>query len=138
VIPEMAAEAAAAFLHAAVREAHEEVGLDIAGAGPIDPRSFPHVGRWVTPEGSPRRYDTHFFLARHRGGDPVPDLEELTEVWWERPRDTLTRIDAGDLEAVTPTVAFLESLARHATVGDAFAVAARASRDGPDEGWTAL
>ena len=53
----------------------------------------------------PRRYDTRFFLARHPGGERVAD-DELVEVWWERPADTLARLEAGELDAITPTISF--------------------------------
>lgn len=137
-VPEMDAAAGAAFLHAAIREAEEEVGLDIAGPGPVDHGEFPHVGHWITPHGSPRRYDTHFFLARYRGGVVVPDGIELTDAWWERPRDTLRRIDEGDLEAITPTIAFLAALSEYRNVADAFSGSRRGQRVGNSNGWTGL
>lgn len=137
-VPDLGEREAAAFLHAAVRETTEEVGLDIGGPGPLDPAAFPHVGNWVTPEGAPRRYDTHFFLARFRGGDLVADELELDMAWWERPADTLDRIERGDLEAITPTIAFLQALASHRFVDEAFASAASGRRSGWEFGWTDL
>ncbi|MEM7142323.1 MAG: NUDIX hydrolase [Actinomycetota bacterium] len=137
-VPEMDAAAGAAFLHAAIRETEEEVGLDIAGPGPVEPGDFPHVGHWITPRDSPRRYDTHFFLARSRGGEVVPDGIELTDAWWERPSDVLDRIDAGDLEAILPTIEFLRSLSEYRNVADAFDGIEERTRRGETNGWTAL
>lgn len=138
VVPDMDGDAGAAFLHAAIRETEEEVGLDIAGAGPVDPAGFPHIGHWITPHGSPRRYDTHFFLARYRGGVVVPDGIELTDAWWERPADALRRIEEGVLEAITPTIAFLTALSEYRNVADAFSGSGRGQRVGNANGWTHL
>jgi len=120
--PGLTADAASAYLHAAVREAQEEVGIRW-GFG--DGAGFPAVGHWITPEDAPRRYDTRFFLARHPGGDVRPTDDELVEVWWERPTRALERLADGELEAIAPTVSFLESLAQWETVAQAFAATRR-------------
>jgi len=128
-------EAAAAFLHAGLRETFEEVGLWVGGEIPIDPLDFPHAGWWLTPEGAPRRYDTHFFLARYRGGRLVPDRAEITDAWWERPGDVLRRIDEGSLDAIFPTIEFLRALSAHDRVESVFTAASRpVTRRGTD-GW---
>ena len=59
---------AAAYLHAAVRESREEVGLWPDPTEVLDGGRFAAVGHWITPVDVPRRYDTRFFLARHPGG----------------------------------------------------------------------
>jgi 8-oxo-dGTP pyrophosphatase MutT (NUDIX family) len=123
--PGLSADQAAAYLHAAVRETHEEVGLRLDRSEPTDGAGFPPVGHWITPEDAPRRYDTRFFLARHPGGEVWAADDELVDVWWERPATTLERLAVGDLEAIAPTVSFLESLARCGTVADAFAATQR-------------
>ncbi|MEZ5247340.1 MAG: NUDIX hydrolase [Acidimicrobiales bacterium] len=137
-VPDLSSEEGAGFLHAAIRETDEEVGLDIAGPGPVDPDHFPHVGRWITPEGAPRRYDTHFFLARYRGGTVAADQIELTDAWWERPADALQRIDDGHLEAIRPTIEFLRSLSRYRNVDDAFAGTGCGQRRVETNGWTSF
>ena len=86
-----------------------------------DGTAFAAVGHWTTPEEVPRRYDTRFFLARHPGGEARVADDELVEVWWERPADTLARLEAGELDAITPTISFLTSLSRYRHVADAFA-----------------
>lgn len=118
--PGLDRDQAAAHLLAALRETREEVGLELVDNS-IDGRDFVHVGHWVTPEDSPRRYDTHFFLARYLSGDPVCDNEELVDVWWERPADALRRLDLGEIAAIAPTLSFLTSLSRYRNVQEAFA-----------------
>ena len=120
-VPGLATPVGAAFLHAGLRETFEEVGLWVGGEVPVDAADFPHVGRWITPPGAPRRYDTHFFLARYRGGDVVADRQELDEAWWERPASVLERVGAGVLDAILPTLELLRSLSDYRNVTDAFA-----------------
>ena len=136
VVPQMSGADGAAFLHAAIRETSEEVGLDIAGPGPVDADDFPHVGHWITPEDSPRRFDTHFFMARYLGGEVVADEVELTEAWWERPADILRRVEDGTLSAIRPTLEFLRSLSEYRNVADAFTGTGRLERRGNSTGWT--
>jgi 8-oxo-dGTP pyrophosphatase MutT (NUDIX family) len=137
-VPDLDPTDAAAFLHAGIRETQEEVGVDLLVEGPVDPAAFPHVGRWITPVPSPRRYDTHFFLGRHPGGEVVADEIELVEVWWERPAATLERIDSGDLEAILPTIEFLRSLSAYETVDAAFAGTGSGRGTRHDNGWTSF
>ena len=101
--------------------AREEVGLFPDPNEVHDGAAFAAVGHWTTPEEVPRRYDTRFFLARHPGGEARVADDELVEVWWERPADTLARLEAGELDAITPTISFLTSLSRYRHVADAFA-----------------
>jgi 8-oxo-dGTP pyrophosphatase MutT (NUDIX family) len=79
-----------------------------------------HLAHWVTPLVEPRRYDTHFFLARlPDDGDVTADPREMTDAQWLRPRAALDRFEQGELPMVFPTVRVLESLAPYATVQDA-------------------
>ena len=50
---------------AAVRETREEAGLV------LDPGAFVPFSRWITPEVSPKRFDTCFFLAEVDPGASV-------------------------------------------------------------------
>ena len=137
-VPDMTEEEGAAFLHAGLRETLEEVGLWVGGGLPVDGARFPHVARWITPEDAPRRYDTHFFLARHPGGEARADQIELTDVWWERPGDVLERVASGALDAILPTLELLRSLSEYGTVEDAFGGTGTGRRRGEPTGWTSF
>jgi 8-oxo-dGTP pyrophosphatase MutT (NUDIX family) len=82
---------------------------------------------WITPEGVPKRFDTHFLLV----AAPVNQLgahdgSESIEGLWIRPQLALAAAEAGARTLVFATQMNLTKLARHATVADAIA-AARAS-----------
>lgn len=72
---------------------------------------------WITPEMVPKRFDTHFFLARmsgeavlsHDGGETVDSL-------WITPREALTAAQAGRHTIIWPTRMNLQKLAQHETV----------------------
>ncbi len=83
---------------------------------------------WITPEGMPRRFDTHFFLV------PAPpsqvaahDGHENVSGRWIRPSDALADADAGRRTIIFPTRMNLAKLGRSETVAEAVA-AARAAR----------
>jgi len=78
--PGLSAADAAGYLHAAVCESREEVGLWPQAEAVIDGARFVAVGHWVTPQGTPRRYDTRFFLARYPGGEAAVCDPELVDV----------------------------------------------------------
>ena len=119
--PGLSNDEAAGYLHAAIRETREEVGLWPDPHLVLDGAEFAAVGHWTTPEDAPRRYDTRFFLARNPGGVATVCDDELVEVWWERPADTLDRLDRGDLAAIAPTISFLTALSQYRNVDEAFA-----------------
>ena len=82
------------------------------------------VARWITPEGSPRRFDTMFYLApapadqtaEHDGGESVHSL-------WVRPQQALDEGDAGKWFIIVPTQFTLEWLAQFKTVAEAMEAA---------------
>ena len=137
--PGLTDDEAAAYLHAAVRESREEVGLWPDPTEVLDGGRFAAVGHWITPADVPRRYDTRFFLARHPGGAEarVAD-DELVEVWWARPAETLEQLDRGELEAIAPTDSFLTALSQYRNVEEAFAGSERGIRREYEEGITAF
>ncbi len=71
-----------------------------------------YVSHWITPEVSPRRYDTRFFItaappgqtARHDAGETIATV-------WVRPDEALERHAALDTVLLPPTVANLRSIA---------------------------
>ena len=134
-VPGLSTDEAASFLHAGLRETVEEVGLWVGGEIPCRSEDFPHAGWWVTPPGAPRRYDTHFFLARYRGGDVAADQLELTDAWWGRPDEILDEIEAGELEAIYPTIRFFERLTQFRSVDAVMTAALRGQNNAKSAGW---
>jgi 8-oxo-dGTP pyrophosphatase MutT (NUDIX family) len=66
---------------------------------------------WITPEGSPRRYDTHFFVAAAPNGQrAVRDGEEAIGLRWITPAGALAAADRGEMEVIFPTRKNLERL----------------------------
>ncbi|HSO96251.1 MAG TPA: NUDIX hydrolase [Acidimicrobiia bacterium] len=70
----------------------------------LDTGSLWPIGRFITPRGAPRRFDTWFFVApapdghayRHDAGETVASL-------WIRPEDALERGRGGEFELIEPT-----------------------------------
>lgn len=84
-------------------EALTGIGLEPA----VDLLTF--CTRWITPESSPRRYDTHFFLAPAPAGQVIhPQPDEVVEWRWISPQAAL--VDP-DLELVHVTRRILELVA---------------------------
>lgn len=66
---------------------------------------------WVTPEDSPRRYDTVFFAAETPPGQKAAhDGVELTDHVWLSPEQALADFRAGRRQMIIPTWANLETL----------------------------
>ncbi len=79
---------------------------------------------WITPDMMPRRYDTHFYLARcpsnydarHDGGESVDSV-------WINPARALAEAEEGKWTIIFPTRMNLLKLSRAATVEEALATA---------------
>jgi 8-oxo-dGTP pyrophosphatase MutT (NUDIX family) len=87
----------------------------------IDPIAVRYWSRWVTPVGSPRRFDTRFLVARaprEQAGEA--DGSELTESRWIRPVEALAGFAAGTIPLIFPTVKTLESLQVFRAVDEIF------------------
>jgi 8-oxo-dGTP pyrophosphatase MutT (NUDIX family) len=103
---------------AAVRETREECGVDLA------PASLVPWARWITPVGSPRRYDARFYLTRcPRDADPRPTAAEVAQADWVVVSAAVERFAAGELAMWPPTVATLVELAAFDDVAAALAAA---------------
>lgn len=138
------AASALSFYIAALRESFEEVGFPLteadfpaawrgappeelvrlcteAGAAVATDRLVP-AGRWITPFGSPVRFDAHFFVTEAPAGwSPRPDEREVAECWWSTPAEALIRLGAGEVLMAPPTIEMLQRLDPFATVADAIA-----------------
>lgn len=83
-----------------------------------------YVSHWITPLGSPRRFDARFFIARApESQEPLHDDHETVESLWVRPSEALDRYRAGTLDMFPPTVSNLAFLASFTDADDALAAA---------------
>ena len=136
-------ELAGALVSAAVRETFEECGVLLAGPQVPDDvaglradlvarrRTLAEVleagglvlgsdqlrpwSRWITPETSPRRYDTAFFVARVPDGQQADaHTTEAVEATWWHPAEALEGWERGDVQLMAPTHRSLQELAEYA------------------------
>lgn len=77
-------------------------------------------GRWVTPLGSPVRFDTRFFLTEApEGWEPDPDPREVESARWETASSLLVDLASGNALMAPPTIEMLQRLDAYGTVTDA-------------------
>ncbi|MGH9293386.1 MAG: NUDIX hydrolase [Acidimicrobiales bacterium] len=84
-----------------------------------------YFSHWITPEGSPRRYDTRFFVAvvpEHQ--EALCDDHEVVDSIWIEPGDALERHAAGEIDLLLPTTKNLEAISRFTAADDLLAAAA--------------
>jgi len=78
----------------------------IADVGAIQP-----VARWITPLGSPKRFDARFFLAvsppTQRSSH---DAGELVDSAWMTPQEILEKFEQGEMAIMTPTLRMIQNL----------------------------
>ena len=71
-----------------------------------------YVARWITPLGSPRRFDARFFIARIPSNQIAQhDDSELVNSAWLTPREILERIDREEMVLMTVTERMIHSFA---------------------------
>jgi 8-oxo-dGTP pyrophosphatase MutT (NUDIX family) len=79
-----------------------------------------YFAHWITPEASPKRFTTRFFLARvPEGQAPLPDQREVDHGEWVVPAAALAAHRRGELPMIFPTVRTLEELSAFPTAADA-------------------
>ncbi|MGQ9897187.1 MAG: MBL fold metallo-hydrolase [Acidobacteriota bacterium] len=84
----------------------------------IDARRFIPAGRWVTPVGVPRRYDTTFFVSRLDGvEEPQLWVEEMVDGQWLTPSEAMSAWAQGKVQLVPPTLHSVRSLFRWTAEG---------------------
>jgi len=107
----VSARDAGALVAAAARELREEASVE------VEPSQLTLFSHWITPPSEPRRYDTHFFLARApHDAQGVADALETHDACWIEPNDALERNARGELHLVYPTLKHLERLRGFVTV----------------------
>lgn len=107
---------------AASREALEEAGLA------VDPGSLRYLCHWTTPETSPKRFATWFFIAAAEGEVAV-DGGEIHDHRWLTPAAALAAQRAGEMGLPAPAFVLSTRLAGHTSAADMIAAAARWSPD---------
>jgi 8-oxo-dGTP pyrophosphatase MutT (NUDIX family) len=87
-----------------------------------------YVAHWITPFGSPRRFDTRFFLAAFPEGQVAAhDEEEAVHHEWVRPAEAVERWRRDRMAMMSPTARMLMSLARFSSAEEAVRGAAAAT-----------
>jgi 8-oxo-dGTP pyrophosphatase MutT (NUDIX family) len=103
----------------------------------LDTAALWPIGRFITPRGAPRRFDTWFFVApapaghayRHDDGETVASL-------WIRPDAALERSGHGEFELIEPTWCTLALIAHYSRVAPLFDAIRAAWREPyRDRGW---
>lgn len=78
-----------------------------------------YLSRWITPPGSPKRYDTRFFLCPWpEGQEPLQDDHEAIATGWFTAQQALDRYERGDWQLVLPTIMTLRHLAKYTSVAE--------------------
>ena len=100
-----------------------------------------YFSHWITPVGSPRRYDTRFFVAAApEAQKPLHDNRETINHVWVRPAEALDKHKQKKFDMRTPTIHTLRLFAEHDNVasllkglqalGDIPVIEPRIARDG--------
>ncbi len=77
------------------------------------------IGHWITPHGSPKRYDTRFFIARAPEGQKgYHDNNEAVDSVWLSPHNAVKKYSQGKLPMILPTIDTVESLTPFSTVDE--------------------
>jgi 8-oxo-dGTP pyrophosphatase MutT (NUDIX family) len=115
---EVARSARAAVL---AGEASFESVLSSAGAT-VDLSLIHPVSRWITPVGSPRRFDTRFYVAEvELGAEVEVDGVEIVGHRWSTSRDALDAVQRGEIDMIMPTHRTLVRLSAFGSVEEAIA-----------------
>jgi len=129
---------------AAIRETYEECGLllaDIHGQFPDPTADFFSIvknsqihlqtqtlvpfAHWITPPQSPKRFDTHFFIAAAPAGQlPVADRKEVMSAVWSNPISVVEQAESEEINLMFATYMTLRWLTAF-TSADQALVAAR-------------
>lgn len=85
-----------------------------------------YFAHWVTPEGMPRRFNTHFFVsAAPQGQEAVYDRLETSDGLWIAPAEALARAERNAFPIVFATIHQLHDLAAFGSVAELLPASAR-------------
>lgn len=107
-------------------QANEDAFIDLLLENDLtlDVTMIEEVGRFITPLGSPRRFDARFFVAKAPGDqEPQHDDGEIVHLSWLRPSEALDRWQRGEMTMMTPTVRMLACLSRYSSTEEVMKVA---------------
>ncbi|MEH6996422.1 NUDIX hydrolase [Neobacillus drentensis] len=77
----------------------------------FDPQCLTYFGQIITPEESPIRFDTRFFLAKlPEGQNPEPDQKEIDEAAWIKPEEALAAFQNKEIKLAPPTILTLQAI----------------------------
>jgi 8-oxo-dGTP pyrophosphatase MutT (NUDIX family) len=97
----------------------------------LDLHAVLDIGRWITPVGATRRYDTRFFVAQMPPDQvAVVDDVEAVHCEWRTPESALAGWHDGELVMLPPTVCLLQVLAKFSSTDEVLAAAASATGPG--------
>ena len=84
-----------------------------------------YIAHWITPEGLPKRFDTHFFVATAPTQQQAAyDQLETSEGIWIAPAEALARFERGEFPIVFATIHQLRQLAAFSSVQEVLAYTA--------------
>ena len=85
-----------------------------------------HYSHWITPEFMPKRFDTHFYLARVPAGQVADhDGHENVDSVWITPQQVIEDAQAKRRTVIFPTLSNVVRLAQFTSVAQAFEVIGR-------------
>jgi 8-oxo-dGTP pyrophosphatase MutT (NUDIX family) len=83
-----------------------------------------YFAHWITPEGMPRRFDTHFFLAvAPTEQEALYDQLETSAGFWFQPAEVIERFQHREIPVAFPTFHQLKDLSTFKSVQDALEAA---------------
>lgn len=89
------------------------------GGHRLDFTDVEYVARFITPVGSPRRFDARFFVApAPEGAEPDHDDGEIVDWDWFEPAEALAAYRRGEMTLISPTVRMLACLARYTSIDE--------------------
>jgi 8-oxo-dGTP pyrophosphatase MutT (NUDIX family) len=84
----------------------------------FDPLCLTYFGQIITPEESPIRFDTRFFLAKlPQGQNPEPDRREIDEAFWVKPEEALAAFQNKKIKLAPPTILTLQAIIHFQNTG---------------------